>query len=318
MKVWILTKKKWEFTWHNHRFREVAKEMGIELDVVFPEDFDIVVTKEGKSSIYFKGNNIKLPDCLLPRMGSSTTYFACAVIRHLEHLGVMVLNSSESIELSKDKLATLQVLTKNNIPIPKTMLAKFPIDMDTINKEFSYPIILKTVSGSHGKGVFLCENEHKLKDTLDLMEISKDPKVNLILQEFMKSSKGMDLRVIVIGGRPYGVILRKAKRGKYKSNFTTGGNVSLYNMNPNIEWLAVESTRLLDLDIAGVDILFDGNKYVVCEVNSSPGFKGFEKATKINMPKVIFDYINLRLGEGLEPKRLKRGVKSNIKSLKQR
>jgi len=296
MKIWILTKKEWNSSWHNIRFKKVAKELGIDCYVVNPEDFDIVSTKEGKSSIYYNGQNIKLPECLLPRMGSATTYFACAVIRHLENLGVLVLNSSESIELSKDKLATLQILASHNIPIPKTMLAKFPIDMKVIEKEFSFPVIIKTVRGSFGKGVFLCENKTKLKNTLDLIETSKDSKVNIILQEFMKSSKGRDIRVIVIGGRSYGAMLRTAKRGQFKANYAAGGDVSLYKLYPLVEWLAVESTRILNLDVAGVDILFDGKKYVVCEVNSAPGFEGFEKATGINVPKAIFEYMNFRLG----------------------
>lgn len=296
-KVWLLVKKGWEDSYHNKRFKQTAKTMGIECNVVSPEDFDIIVTKQGKSSIYYCGEHIRLPDCLIPRMGSGTTYFAHAVIRHLEHLGVLVLNSSDSIALAKDKLATLQQLKLNSIPIPKTQLAKFPIDMKVIEKEFSFPIIVKTVSGSFGKGVFLCETKSKLQDAMDLIEASKDPKVNIILQEFVKTSKGRDIRIIIIGGRPYGAMLRTAKRGKFKANYGAGGSVSYFKMNQTIEWLAVESARLLNLDIAGVDILFDGGNYLVCEVNSSPGFEGFEKATDIDIPKAIFEYIQVRLGK---------------------
>jgi len=295
MKVWIMTKFGWGSSPNNMRFKEAAKEMGIECYIVNPEDFDIIVTKEGKSSIYYRGENVKLPDCLIPRMGSLTPYFALAVIKHLEHLGVIVMNSSESINLSKDKLATLQHLASNNMPIPKTLLAKFPLNMNIIESEFSFPIILKTVSGSFGKGVFLCEKKSRLKDTMDLMEISKDPKVNLILQEFVRTSRGQDIRIIVVGGRPYGAMLKTAKRGNFKANYSAGGNVSYFKMNSTLEWLAVESARILGLDIAGVDILFDGEKYLICEVNSAPGFEGFEKATKINIPKIIFEYIKVRL-----------------------
>ena len=297
MKIWILTKREWQASFHNIRFKETSKGLGIRCYTVCPEDLDIVTTKEGKSSIYYKGELATLPDCLIPRMGSATSYFAHAVIRHCEHHDVLVLNSSDSIAVSKDKLATLQVLKNHNIPIPKTILAKFPLDIGVIRKEFTFPIILKTVSGSFGKGVFLCETRSKLKDTMDLMEISKDSKVNVILQEFVKTSKGRDIRVFVIGGRPYGAMLRTAKRGKFKANVSAGGNFSNYELNPTIEWLAVESARILNLDIAGVDILFDGDKFLVCEVNSSPGFEGFEKATGLDIPKTIFEYIKLRLSE---------------------
>ncbi len=294
MKVWILTKNGWGNSPANLRLKDTASHMGFSCYVVHPEDFDIIVTKEGKSSIFYQGKNIMLPDCLLPRMGSATTYFAHAVIRHLEHLGVLVLNSSDSIALSKDKLSALQILKLNNIPIPKTQLAKFPINMGVVRKEFSFPIVLKTVSGSFGKGVFLCESRSKLKDTMDLIEISKDSKTNIILQEFVKSSKGRDIRVIVIGGKAYGAMLRTAKKGRFKANYSQGGKVEFFQITPDIEWLALESARILNLDIAGVDILFDGDKYLVCEVNSAPGFQGFEKATKIDIPKIIFEYIAFR------------------------
>ncbi|MFC2159977.1 RimK family alpha-L-glutamate ligase, partial [Actinomycetota bacterium] len=194
------------------------------------------------------------------------------------------------------KLATLQLLATNNIPIPKTMLAKFPINISAVEKEFEYPLIIKTITGSQGKGVFLLEDNNKLNDLATLMEISKDSKTNLILQEFISFSKGRDIRVIVIGGRTIGAMLRTAKGKNFKANYSAGGLVEPYELNPAIEWLSIESSRLIGLDIAGVDILFDkDNNYRICEINSYPGFEGFEKATGINVPEEIFNYINLRL-----------------------
>jgi RimK family alpha-L-glutamate ligase len=238
---------------------------------------------------------VDLPDCLIPRIGT-VTYYALAIVRHFERLGVFILNSSQSMETSKDKLATLQLLASNNIPIPKTMLAKFPINISAIEKEFSYPLILKTITGSQGKGVFLLENRNKLNDIAALMEISKDPKINLILQEFISASKGKDIRVIVIGGRVIGAMLRTSKGENFKANYSAGGKVKALDLNPAIEWLAIESSRLIGLDIAGVDILFDReNNYRICEINSYPGFEGFEKATGLDVPEEIFNYIKLRL-----------------------
>jgi RimK family alpha-L-glutamate ligase len=224
------------------------------------------------------------------------TYYSLAVIRHFERLGVFILNSSQSMENSKDKLATLQLLATNNIPIPKTILAKFPINIQVIEKEFEYPMIIKTITGSQGKGVFLLEDGDKLNDLATLMEISKDPKINLILQEFISFSRGKDIRVIVVGGRAIGAMLRTAIGKNFKANYSAGGSVQSFDLNPAIEWLAIESTRLIGLDIAGVDILFDEkNNYRICEINSYPGFEGFEKATKINVPEEIFNYIKIRL-----------------------
>lgn len=297
MKIWILSRKESFSSYMNQRFKEVGNEEGINVQIVAPEDFDIIAKRDGSESIFYHGKSIILPECLIPRMGSGTNYFALAVIRHLENEGVFVLNSSSSIELSKDKLASLQKLVTNNLPIPKTMLAKFPLDLDLVKKEFSFPIIIKTVSGSFGKGVFLSETKNKLIDVMQLVEAAKDPKVNVIFQEFVSSSKGRDIRVIVIGGRAIGAMLRKAKRGNYKANFSAGGTVEIFKLTHAIEWLAVESSKLMGLDISGVDLLFDKDHYVVCEVNSAPGFEGFEKATSINVPKEIFEYIKVRLGQ---------------------
>lgn len=296
MKIWILAKKESFESYENRRFEDAAEKMDIELTLIAPEECDIIVTKGGRKSILHNGKMVELPDGLIPRMGAGTTYFASAVIRHLERLGIFVLNSSQGIEVAKDKLATLQVLSANNIPIPKTMLAKFPLNITAVEKEFTYPLILKTVSGSQGKGIFLCENKSQLEDLADLMELSKDPKVNVILQEFASSRKGKDIRVVVVGGRPLGAILRTAKEGGFKANFSAGGAVATFNLNSAVEWLAVESAKVVGLDIAGVDILFDADNYAVCEVNSSPGFEGFEKATSRSVPEEIYRYIQVRLG----------------------
>jgi RimK family alpha-L-glutamate ligase len=299
MKVWILAKKENFNSYENRRFHKEAEQMGIELQIVGPEEFDIVVTKEGRKSILHHSSPVDLPDCLIPRMGAGTTYFALAMIRHLERLGLFLLNSSQSIENAKNKLTTLQILATNNVPIPKTMLAKFPLNVDIVEREFTYPLIVKTVSGSYGKGVFLCENRAQLKDLADFIEVSKDPKVNVIIQEFVLSSNGKDIRVFVVGRRHIGAMVRIAREGKLKANFSAGGTVEPFDLNPALERLAVESAKLVGLDIAGIDILFDGDSYRVCEVNSSPGFEGFEKATGLNVPQEIYHYIQVRLGGSL-------------------
>ncbi len=295
IKIWILERKSDFNSYTSKRFNEVARNANIELKLVAPEELDLIVTKEDKKSIIYNGNIIELPDCLIPRIGT-VTYYALAIIRHFEILGVFILNPSQSMETAKDKLSTLQLLSSSNIPIPKTMLAKFPLNTSFVEKEFSYPLIIKTVIGSKGRGVFLVENRNKLNDLVNLLEISKDPKTNLILQEFISTSKGRDIRVIVIGGRAIGAMLRTASDDNFKANYSAGGEVISYKINPTIEWLAVESAKIVGLDIAGVDILFDQNSYKVCEVNSYPGFEGFEKATQINIPEEIFKYILVRLG----------------------
>ncbi|HII16466.1 TPA: RimK family alpha-L-glutamate ligase [Candidatus Woesearchaeota archaeon] len=294
MDIWILATKEHTPTYSGTRLTEEAKKQGITLSKVAPEELDLIVTKDGKRSIILAGKSTSLPDCVIPRIGAEATYFSLAVLRHLEMQGVVILNNARSIELARDKLATIQALKAHNLPIPKTMLAKLPLNLDIIREEFTFPIILKTVSGSKGKGVFLCETKVRLSDFMGLIEASKDAKLNLILQEFISSSKGRDIRILVIGGKPIGAILRKAKKGQFRANFSMGGDVEPYPLTPALEWIAIEAARVMGLDIAGVDLLFDGDTYAVTEVNASPGFEGFEKATNIDVAKIMIGLCRLR------------------------
>lgn len=294
MNIWILFKKEYLNESHSmRRFCEEAALQNLTVSIYSPDDFDIVANDEGARSIHIKGKPLHdLPDCVIPRMGAGTTYFALAIIRQLENLGVYCLNGSESIDLAKDKLASLQELAVNNVKIPKTMLAKMPVDTKFVSKEFHFPVVLKRISGSQGKGIVLCKSKEQLYDTIELI----DTEPNLIIQEYIKASRGKDIRVFVLGGRAIGAMLRKAGKNTFKANFSKGGTVENFPLTPELEWLAVESARIIGLECAGVDILFDKSGYVVCEVNSSPGFKGFEQATGINIPKVFYDFLRVRLG----------------------
>jgi gamma-F420-2:alpha-L-glutamate ligase len=299
MKGWILSKHpERELTadkYELNRFLDVAAARGITMSIVTPEQFDLIVTRDDRRSILLDGEVTPLPDFLLPRMGAGTTYFALAVIRHLERLGVQVINSSTSIEAVKDKLYTQQILAECNLPVPKTMLVKFPVEVDRVARYLGFPVVVKTLSGSKGSGVYLCENETNLEDLMDLIEATKG-NANIILQEFIALSHGRDLRVIVVGGEPVACMERSSANGGFKANFSRGGLVRDYPLTPEINALAVETARLLDLDIAGVDLLFDGDSFRICEANSSPGFKGMEQATGLNIPGLIYDYVDQRLG----------------------
>lgn len=296
MKIWIFAKKEKQKTYENKRFLAEAEKNGIEMKLVTPEDFEILEPRDSNQTILYRHKPVALPDFVIPRMGSGTTYFGLAVLRQLEQLGVFLLNHAQGIESSKDKLEATQILASNNIPLPKTMLAKSTIRTSLIKKEFKFPIVVKPVSGSEGRGIMLCENIAQLQDVLELIQKSSDGKQNIILQEFVSDSSGKDIRVFVIGGRAIGAMLRTGKKGSFKANFSAGGTVAPFPLSSEIEWLAVESAKALKLEIAGVDILIDKGSYKVCEVNSSPYFKGFEAATGKNIPQEIFQFAQVRLG----------------------
>ncbi len=277
------------------RFLEVGERVGIDVDLVTPEQLDLVVTSSGRPSIARNGRSVPLPDFLLPRMGAYTTYFGLAVIRHLERLGVLTVNSAESIDTVKDKLFTHQILAQNELPIARTMLAKHPLDVAFVEKEIGFPVVVKTITGSQGAGVFLCEDRHHFEDLMELVLAARS-NANLILQEYVASSRGRDLRVFTVGGRAVAAMERSSQDGSFKANVSRGGRATAYSLDAESEWLALEVTRLLGLDVAGIDLLFDGDHYLVCEANSSPGFRGLESCCAVSIPHEILRFAALRLG----------------------
>ena len=282
-------------TYELERLVARAPSHGIDIRVYQPEDFDLTVTRDDRNSVMINGESTPLPDVFLPRMGAGTNYFALAVIRHLERLGVHSFNSAESIDTVKDKLYSHQILAQNGLPVPKTMLVKFPVNPELVKKQIGFPVVVKTLSGSQGSGVFLCETLNHFEDLMQMVELT-NPKANIILQEFIADSRGRDLRVIVIGGRAVACMERVAEEGSFKANFSRGASVRPYPMTPEIEWLAIETARVLGLEIAGVDLLFAGDHYKVCEANSSPGFEGVESCCEVDVVSEIYNFLCIRLG----------------------
>ncbi len=281
-------------TYEIQKLVEEGAAVGIEIKVYKPEQIEIIINRDDRKSIFVNDVLTSLPDFIIPRMGAGTTYFALALIRHLEKLGVYSYNSANSIDIVKDKLWQLQILAESGLPIPNTMLARFPLDLNLVGKHIGFPVVVKTLSGSQGSGVFLCETQNSFEELMHMLENS-NPNVNLIFQEFVKTSYGRDLRVVTVGGRIVGAMERNAADGNFKANYSRGGDVKKFDITPEIEWLVLEVARILDLDIAGIDLLFDGDRFKICEVNSSPGFEGLEKACEKNIAKEIIQYVSLRL-----------------------
>ena len=295
MNGWILHKKEMGEVYETDILVEEFEKQGIKVRVVNPQDVDIFVDRDDRKSILVGGKTRALPDFVLPRTGSGTTYFIKAIIRHLERLGVILINGSNSIDAVKDKLYTQQVLGESNLPVPKTLLVKHPIDVNLVETNIQYPMIIKTLSGSYGAGVFLVENRKQLKQLLKMAEITK-PSYNIIIQEFIEDSFGKDLRVLVVNGKVVGCMMRQSTDDDFRANITRGGEGIPYQIDEQIEWLGGECSRLLNLDIAGVDLLFNKDGYSICEVNSSPGFEGMDKYCKTNIAEEIVNYVKNKIG----------------------
>ena len=295
MTGWILYKKDISESYETQRLVEEFEKQDIKIHVVNPQDVDILVDREDRKSIRVKGKSRILPDFVIPRTGSGTTYYIKAIIRHLERIGVILINGSYAIDNVKDKLYTQQILGQSNLPVPKTMLVKHPIDVDFIQQSIGYPCIIKTLSGSFGAGVFMADNKTQLKQLLKMAEITNE-NYDIIIQEYVKDSYGKDLRVLVINGKVVGCMMRQSVDDDFRANITRGGEGIPYQITEDIEWIAGESSRLLDLDIAGVDLLFDNGGYKICEVNSSPGFEGMDKYCKTNIAEQIVTYVKYKIG----------------------
>ena len=295
MTGWILYKRKIDDSYETQRLVEEFEKQDIKVRVVNPQDVDIYVDRDDRKSIRVGGKARALPDFVIPRTGSGTTYFIKAIIRHLERLGVILINGSESIDAVKDKLYSQQILGQSNLPVPKTLLVKHPIDVEFVEKSLNYPIIVKTLSGSFGAGVFLVEDRKQLRQLMRMAEITK-PSYNIIIQEFIEDSYGKDLRVFVLNGKVVGCMMRQSTDDDFRANITRGGEGIPYQITEEIEFLSGECSRLLNLDIAGVDLLFNNGSYSICEVNSSPGFEGMDRFCKTNIAEQIVTYVKYKLG----------------------
>jgi RimK family alpha-L-glutamate ligase len=217
-----------------------------------------------------------------------------AVLRHFEQAGVIVVNGSAPIETAKNKMMTSQLLSRAGIPIPETMMVRFPIQEKLIAENIGYPCVVKVVTGSYGAGVYLCEKKKDYKKLVEFIE-SLGNKKTLLVQEYLGDHPGEDLRVLVIGGKVVGAMKRTAPDGDFRANITNGGTGEGYEVTPEIDYIARETARTLGLTIAGIDLLFDKRGFRVCEANSNPGFSGFEKYCKVDVADLITEYIKYKV-----------------------
>ncbi|MDI9819359.1 MULTISPECIES: RimK family alpha-L-glutamate ligase [unclassified Legionella] len=293
MKGWVLYKRsKQELTDADHgvnRLLAAAAHLQLELEVYKPEQFELVVTREEKRSILLDGSRVLLPDFLLPRLGAETSYFALAVVRQLEKSGVYTCNDSSAIETVRDKMLLSQLFAQSDLPFPKTMLVKFPVSASVVKREIGFPLVIKNTSGARGIGIHLCESEISFIDLMELIA-SHGGNQQMILQEYIASSYGRDLRVFVLGGKVIGSMQRKAKNS-FKANYSLGGEVFPYPLNDEIEQLAIACADLFNLKIAGIDLLFAEDGFKICEANSSPGFKGMEQVMREDIAMQILEYV---------------------------
>ena len=293
MSVIILAKHSKE-EYETDRLIQSFADKNIPARVCHPDHFDLIVNSNLKQSIKYNGQKIVLPDVVLVRLGAGISHFQLAVIRQFEQAGVLCINSSLSVECAIDKLRTAQILSSNNIAIPSTMMVRFPIDDILVLNNIGFPCIVKVITGSYGEGVYLCEHQQSFIKIMEFIN-NLGTKETLIVQEYLGERPGEDLRVLVVGGKVIGAMKRTAPKGDFRANITSGGTGEVFEVTEEIDFIARETAKVLGLDIAGIDLLFDHRGFRVCEANSNPGFSGFEKYCKTDVADQITEYIKFKI-----------------------
>lgn len=248
----------------------------------------------GSPEIRYRGGNILDKfDAVIPRIKPAITFYACALLRQFDALGVYCLNTAESIRKSRDKLFTSQLFSKNDIHIPITGFAKSPMDTkDLIRMVNGSPLIIKLLESTQGKGVVLAETDKAAESVINAF---KSLQTNILVQEFIEEAGGEDIRCFVVNNKVVASMQRKARKGEFRANLHLGGMASLIKITPEERKLAIKSAKVLNLDVAGVDIIRSNRGPLLLEVNSSPGLEGIENATGMDIANVMIETIERKL-----------------------
>jgi len=240
--------------------------------------------------VHYRGGE-PLPhfDAVIPRIGASNTFYGTAVLRHMETMGMYALNESIAISRSRDKFRSLQLLARKGIPMPLTSFAQSPDDTaDLIRMVGGAPLIIKLLEGTQGKGVVLAESH---QSAVSIINAFKEMHVNILVQEFIEESRGMDIRCLVIGDKVVAAIKRQAKEGEFRANVHQGGKAHKIKLTPQERTIAVAAAKTMGLKVAGVDLLRSNKGPLVLEINSSPGLEAIETTTQVNIAGKIIQYI---------------------------
>ncbi len=287
MKLAILSRAPRSYS--TQRLRTAALDRGHEVKVLNTLRFGIDLT-EDEPDLQFRGKRLSHYDAVLPRIGNSITYFGTAVVRQFEQMDVYTPNTSNGIANSRDKLRATQILSRHGIGMPATTFVRDRADViPAIERVGGAPVVIKLLEGTQGIGVILAPD---LKVAEAIIETLQSTKQNVLIQRFVKESRGRDIRALVVGDRVVAAMRRVAQGDEFRSNVHRGGSVEAVRLEPAYEEVAVRSAQIMGLRVAGVDMLEGHDGPLVMEVNSSPGLEGIETATDLDVAGSIVDYID--------------------------
>ncbi|WP_159022376.1 30S ribosomal protein S6--L-glutamate ligase [Formosa sp. L2A11] len=270
------------------RLVEEGEKRGHKIEVIDPLKCDIIIEKE-KPTIFYKNRYLDYVDAIIPRVGASVTFYGCAVVRQFEMMNVFTIVTSDAIQRSRDKLRSLQRLSKAGIGMPKTVFTNYSRDVEeVINHVGGTPVIIKLLEGTQGLGVVLAETKNAAESVL---EAFNGLQARVIVQEFIKEANGADLRALIVDGQVVGAMKRQGKEGEFRSNLHRGGSANIIKLDEAELKLAINAASALKLPVCGVDMLQSSRGPLLLEVNSTPGLEGIEAATGKNIAKNIITFI---------------------------
>ena len=272
------------------RLIEAAKTRGHTVRVLDPLHCFMDITSDSPS-LHFRDEEFDMNsfDAVIPRIGASITFYGTAVVRQFEMMGVYCVNESVAITRSRDKLRSLQILSRRKVGIPATAFAHSPDDIDGLIREVGgAPCVIKLLEGTQGIGVVLAETK---KAAESVIQAFMGLDTNILVQEFIKEAGGADLRCFVVGGKVIAAMIRQGPEGEFRSNLHRGGSAQLVRLSAAERRTAVNAARLMGLNVCGVDLLRSERGPLVMEVNSTPGLEGIEAATKKDVAGLIIEFI---------------------------
>ncbi len=286
MRVYVLSRNSTLYS--TKRLVEAGEQRGWNIKVIDYLECSIEIVKDHLQIIYH-GEILPVPDAIIPRIGASRTFYGTAMVRHFEMMDTFSVAGNLAIARSRDKLRSLQILSKHGVDMPKTIFASNKSDSkDVIALSGGAPLVLKILEGTQGVGVALVDSEKAAKSVLDAF-YGMD--VNLLVQEYIEEAGGADIRVLVVGGEIVGAMKRQGAEGDFRSNLHLGGTATAHKLTRKEKSTALAAAKAMGLGVCGVDMIESARGPLVMEVNSSPGLEGIEKSTGIDIASKIMDYI---------------------------
>jgi ribosomal protein S6--L-glutamate ligase len=286
MKIAILSRNKKLYS--TRRLVEAGIQRGHEVDVIDTLHCYMDITSS-KPTVRVKGVALPKYDAVIPRIGASITFYGTSVVRQFEMMDTFSINESVAISRSRDKLRSMQLLSRKGIGLPRTGFARQPDNIkDLIKNVGGAPVVIKLLEGTQGIGVVLGETE---KAAESIIEAFMGLNANILVQEFIKEAGGADIRCLVVGGKVVAAMKRQGAEGEFRSNLHRGGTAEVVKLSKEERATAVNAAKVMGLNLCGVDILRANSGPVVMEVNSSPGLEGIETATGKDVAGMVFEFI---------------------------